>query len=112
VIKVAVIVLLALALAASVAAGLTGLWPNLRDRGSMGERRERTRIASAFDEYLHGRGKDSHVIRVRLDYVTGQALVQATEYGHTANVGYCVLVAEHYGAVLDRGDWKEIACDF
>ena len=108
-----VIVLLAVALAASIAAGLTGLWPNLRDRGSTRERHERTLIASAFNEFLDDEGRDQqHVIRVRLDYLPGQALVQATEYGHTANVGYCVLVRQNYGAVMDRGDYKEIACDF
>lgn len=69
--KLALIVLLSLALAASVAAGLAGLWPNLRDRSNVGDRRERVRIAEAFDRDILNSG--FHVSRVKLDYIPGMA---------------------------------------
>jgi hypothetical protein len=50
------IVLLSLALVASVAAGLAGLWPNLRDRSNTSDRRERVQIASAFDRDILNSG--------------------------------------------------------
>ncbi|SRR6266511_908043 len=108
--KIALIVLLTVALAASIAAGLVGLWPDLRDRSNVDERRERVRIASAVDrDIVQG---DYHVSRVLLDYLPGKALVEVTESGHTGNVGECAVVAEHFGDVIDHNDYEPTACDF
>lgn len=75
--KIALIVLLSLALVASVAAGLDGLWPNLRDSSNVSDRRERVEIAEAFDKDVINSGY--HVSRVKLDYIPGKALVEVTK---------------------------------
>jgi hypothetical protein len=106
------IVLLAIALAASVAAGLAGLWPNLRGRSSLRDRRERARIAHAVDKLVGAGDSKYHVSRVRLDYLPGRALVLLTEWGHTEAVGGCALVAENFGDRVDPIDVQETACDF
>jgi hypothetical protein len=108
--KTALIVGLILALAASIATGLAGLWPNLRDRSSVNDRRERVRIAAAVDrDIVEG---NAHVSRVLLDCIRGKALVQVTPDGHTSNVGECAVVAENFGDHIDPVDYDQAACDF
>jgi hypothetical protein len=104
------IVLLSLALVASVAAGLAGFWPNLRDRSNVSDRRERLRIANAFDRDILTGGY--HVSRVKLDYVPGKALIEVTEVGHTNNVGECVVITENFGDHVEPADYERSACDF
>jgi hypothetical protein len=101
---------LTLALAASIATGLAGLWPNLRDRSGANDRRERVRIASALDRDVVI--NNWHVTRVRLDYLPGKALVEIVPPEHTNNVGECLIVAQKFGDRIDDGDWDTTACDF
>jgi hypothetical protein len=108
-VRIALIVL-SLALVASVAAGLAGLWPNLRDRSNVSDRRERVRIAEAFDGDILNSG--FHVSRVKLDYLPGKALVEVTADGHTNNVGECAVVTENFGEHIERRDYDHAACDF
>ena len=104
------LIVLSVALVASVAAGLTGLWPNLRDRSSVNDRRERVRIAEAFDSDILNSG--FHVSRVKLDYLPGKALIEVTQDGHTNNVGECAVVNENFGHHIEHSDYDHAACDF
>jgi hypothetical protein len=108
-VKIALIVL-SIALVASIAAGFAGLWPNLRDRSSVNDRRERVRIAEALDRDRISHGY--HVSRVKLDYIPGKALVEVTEIGHTDDVGECAVVNENFGDHMDSIDIHKAACDF
>jgi hypothetical protein len=96
------------ALAASVALGLLGLWPDLRGN-SVGDRRERARISSAFDAFLTESGSGTTVTRIRLHYLPSHALV---ELESTGNRHVCVLIAEDFGDVVGANDYKLTACDF
>jgi hypothetical protein len=100
------IAVLALALAASIALGLLGLWPDLRGN-SLGDRRAKARISSAVDRAL---GQDDNVTRVRLDYLPGRAMVEVQAF----NTGrrFCFLVIERFGDRVNREDARRIACDF
>jgi hypothetical protein len=106
----ALIVCLSLALVASVAAGLAGLWPNLRHRSNVNDRRERVRIAEAVDRDVVI--NNYHVSRVKLDYIPGKALVEVTQAGHTNNVGECAVVTENFGDHIEKSDYEKAACDF
>lgn len=101
------LVLLTAALAASIAAGLLGLWPDLRN-SSTSDRRARARIAAAVDDFL-GSG-DLNVTQVRLDYLPHRALIEVQEVssGHYN----CALVAEDFGAVVGKDDLSNAPCDF
>jgi hypothetical protein len=81
-------VVLAIALAASIALGLLGLWPDLRGE-STSDRRERVQIAEAFDRDIINSG--FHVSRVKLNYLPGKALVEVVKDGHTNNTGHARL---------------------
>lgn len=103
-----VVALLIVALSVSVALGLLGLWPNLRN-DSTGDRRQRTELASTIQEYVGDRGGSAVVTRIRLDYLPGLALVELKASGSPSA---CATVSEDYGQVFDRSDFKLTACDF
>jgi hypothetical protein len=104
-VKIAV-VLLSIALAASVAVGLLGLWPNARG-DSIGDRRETVRISAAVNRAF---GQNANVTRIRLNYLPGRALVEVK--GSNNGGRYCFLVVERFGDRVDRKDATRIACDF
>jgi type II secretory pathway component PulK len=97
-------VLLAVALAASVAAGLLGLWPDLRERGNpQANRREEARIVSALRS-SRAVSPQAVVTRVRVDYLPGRDLVQFEG-------GECVLVAKDFGSSVDHNDLQVTVCN-
>jgi hypothetical protein len=104
-----VAVVLAVALAASVALGLLGLWPDLQG-DSVSDRRERVQIAEAFDRDILNSG--FHVSRVKLDYLPGKALVEVVKDGHTNNTGECAVITENFGHHIEGIDYDRAPCDF
>jgi hypothetical protein len=96
-----------LALAASVAAGLLDLWPDLRGNDSTADRREKVRIAGAVNDFLNS---GWYVSRVRLNYLPHRALVQDKAY--STGRSECLVVAQNFGDRLDDGDWVKAPCDF
>jgi hypothetical protein len=104
-----VAVALAIALAASVALGLLGGWPNLRGGESTADRREKVRIASALDAYVDRRGSVNHVTRVELGYLPGRATVETQNRGGHRE---CVVVVERFGDRIERKDYQLARCDF
>jgi hypothetical protein len=106
-VRIALIVL-SVALVASVVAGLAGLWPSLRG-SNVSDRRQRVRIAEAFDEILN---TGFHVSRVKLDYVPGKALVEVVKDGHTNNTGECAVITENFGHHIEGIDYDRAGCDF
>jgi hypothetical protein len=106
-----VVAFLSAALAASIALGLFGLWPDLRGGQSVGDRRETIRLSSAFDDLLARKGgSDWHVTRVRLDYVPRRAMLELQRYSTGRRA--CAVVSEDFGDVLDGQDVDYTACDF
>jgi hypothetical protein len=104
-----VAVVLAIALAASVALGLLGLWPDLRG-GSVSDRRERVQIAAGVDRDILN--DNWHVSRIKLDNLPGKALVEAVPTGHSNNVGECAVVTENFGRHVEKREIRKAACDF
>jgi hypothetical protein len=100
------VVLLAVPLAASIAAGLLGLWPDLRS-DSTGNRRDEVRISAAVNRAF---GKRADVTRVRVDYLPGRALVEVRSSDNGSL--FCYLVVERFGQRVDRRDATRVACDF
>jgi hypothetical protein len=101
-------VLLAVALVASITIGLLGIWPDLGG-DSVSDRREKVRIASALDAYVSQRGGSVHVVRVRLGYLSGKAMVEVQDSGGHRR---CVVVAERFGDRIERKDYQHAPCDF
>jgi hypothetical protein len=101
------VAVLTLALAASVAAGLLGLWPDLRGNDSTADRREEVRIAGAVNGFINS---GWYVSRVRLDYLPHRALVENKAYSTGRSA--CSVVAQNFGDRLDRGDLVRAPCDF
>jgi hypothetical protein len=99
---------LAVALAVSIALGLLGLWPDLRGE-STSDRREKVQIASALDAYISRVGSSNHVIRVRLGYLPGRAMVETQDSGGRRR---CVVVVERFGDRIERKDYQHAPCDF
>jgi hypothetical protein len=99
---------LTLALAASVATGLLGLWPDLHGSGeSTADRHEKVRIASAANDYIK---TGWEISRVRLNYLPHRALILA-EYS-SGGRPECAVVAQNFGDRLDHGDVAKAPCDF
>lgn len=100
------LVLLSLALVASIAAGLLGLWPDLRG-DSTSNRREEVRIAAAVNRAF---GQRANVTRVRLDYLPGRALVevQASDSGDR----FCYVISQEFGDRVTQQETTRAACDF
>jgi hypothetical protein len=99
---------LILALAASVAAGLLGLWPDLRSSGeSTADRREKVRIANAVSRHLN---EGWYVSGVRLNYLPHRALVEDKAY--STGRSECSVVAQDFGDRLDDRDWGLAPCAF
>jgi hypothetical protein len=104
-----VAVVFAAALVASIALGLLGLWPNLRGGESTSDKREKILIASALDAYIIRGGGTDHVVRVKLGYLPGRAMVETQDSGGHHR---CVVVAEQYGNRIERKDYQHAPCDF
>jgi hypothetical protein len=100
---------LAAALAASIALGLLGLWPNLRGGESTSDRREKVAIASAMDDFLDRRHVEARVVRIQLGYLPGHAMVQVQDPGGHHE---CVVVAERFGHRIEPDDYDHAPCDF
>lgn len=111
--KIALIVVLAVALAASVAAGLLGLWPDLRSSGdSTADRREKVRIADGWTRRIHKFGDEDnlYVSRVQLGYLPHRALVSLKYFSTGRTI--CLVTAEDFGDRVDNGDFERAPCDY
>jgi hypothetical protein len=99
---------LMLALAASVAAGLLGLWPDVSSGESTADRHEKVRIAGAVDNFMDD--DNWYVSRVRLNYLPHRALVELKAY--STGRSECTVAAQNFGDRFDREDWYRAPCDF
>jgi hypothetical protein len=89
---------------ASVAAGVLGLWPDLRSTNdATAERSEKVRVATAVGGYMSG----WEVTHVRLNYLPHRALVRIK----TSAFDECVLAAQDYGDHFDGGDLDIVPCN-
>ena len=98
--KTAAIIVLAVALAASAAVGLLGLWPNLRssntEKAARAERQEKVRIADAVGAYMTG----WQVSHVTLDYLPHYDLVRIK----SDQFDECVRVPKDFGDRIEARD--------
>jgi hypothetical protein len=99
--KTGLILVLVLALAGAIAAGLLDLWPDLRSKSDpTAERSEKVRVLRAVQGYMTG----WEITGVRLDFLPHQALVHM----RTSAFDECVLAAQDYGDHFDAGDLGDI----
>jgi hypothetical protein len=98
-----------IAVAASVAAGVLGLWPDVVHGGdSTADRHEKVRLAGAINHYI--KDDNWYVSRVRLNYLPHRALIQLKAY--STGRSDCAVAAQNFGDRFDREDWVGAPCDF